>query len=80
MEVLNLAEMVRVTTRISAEINDWLDDRTNKTGIPKSTLILLALEQYINQHNALNSMKDIEQVLEQLNLFNELKGIEGIKK
>jgi len=40
------AEMVRINTRISKSANEWLDKRSDETGIPKSTLIFLAIENY----------------------------------
>lgn len=40
------AEMMRITTRISQTANDWLDKTSKETGIPKSTLISLAIEKY----------------------------------
>lgn len=48
--------MVRVNTRISKTLNDWLDEQSKKTGIPKSTLIHLALEQYVQQKETVDTM------------------------
>lgn len=39
-------EMIRVNTRINKTANDWLDKMSNETGIPKSTLISIAIEKY----------------------------------
>ncbi|MFT8323750.1 MAG: hypothetical protein ABF649_23225 [Bacillus sp. (in: firmicutes)] len=61
-----MAEMVRVNTRISSTLNDWLDGQSGKTGIPKSTLIHLALEQYVSQKEAIDTMGLMMQKLEQL--------------
>lgn len=60
------AEMIRVNTRISKEVNDWLDDKSNRTGIPKSTLIYLALEQYIQQQHVMNEMPRMMQMMDEL--------------
>jgi predicted DNA-binding protein len=48
--------MVRVNTRISRTLNEWLDEQSQKTGIPKSTLIHLALEQYVQQKETVDTM------------------------
>lgn len=48
--------MVRVNTRISRMLNNWLNEQSEKTGIPKSTLIHLALEQYVQQKETLDTM------------------------
>lgn len=39
-------EMIRVNTRINKTANDWLDQMSKTTGIPKSTLISIAIEKY----------------------------------
>jgi len=37
---------IRITTRISKNSNEWLDDVSKETGIPKSTLIKMAVEKF----------------------------------
>jgi len=63
----NMAEMVRVNTRISKTLNDWLDKQTEETGVPKSTQIFLALEQYYQQKEVMNNMGNMQKVMEMLN-------------
>ncbi|MFQ6908082.1 ribbon-helix-helix domain-containing protein, partial [Bacillus thuringiensis] len=48
--------MVRVNTRISKKLNDWLDEYSKESGVPKSTLVHLALENYVNQKVMLEQM------------------------
>lgn len=60
------AEMVRVNTRISKEVNEWLDNKSGRTGIPKSTLIYLALEQYIQQQRMAEEMPRMMEMMDQL--------------
>lgn len=55
-------EMVRVNTRISEKANNWLDSESNKTGIPKSTLILLAIENYIREKEVIQGMSDMSEL------------------
>ena len=45
----NEHELVRVNTRISRKVNAWLDDKSKRTGISKSALIHMALEDHIRQ-------------------------------
>ncbi|MDH2870567.1 MULTISPECIES: ribbon-helix-helix domain-containing protein [Bacillus cereus group] len=61
-----MGEMVRVNTRISSKMNDWLDNYSKETGIPKSTLIHLALEQYVNQKVMLEEMPKMQQMMSTL--------------
>lgn len=55
--------MVRVNTRIGSEANDWLDDYSGNTGIPKSTLIHLAIENYIQQKQVMARMADMGDIV-----------------
>lgn len=67
--------MMRLNTRITTDINDWLESRSDKTGIPKSTLILLALEDYIKQHETQeqrNYLKELEKDMEEFKKKIEL--------
>lgn len=58
-----VSEMVRVNTRISADMNAWLDSETEKNGIPKSTQILLALENYRREKDAMKAMQSIQEIV-----------------
>lgn len=64
-------EMVRVNTRISEKANAWLDKESNESGIPKSTLILLAVENYIQQKEAFAMMADMGQVVHKLDALEK---------
>lgn len=68
-----VAEMVRVNTRISKEVNDWLDNKSARTGIAKSTLIYLALEQYIQQQHVVNEMPKMMELLDELKKVKQIQ-------
>ena len=51
-----MADVVRVNTRISRTLNEWLDSRSHKTGLSKSTIIMLALENYYQQTEVVEQM------------------------
>lgn len=61
-----MAEMVRVNTRISSKLNEWLDKQSDETGVPKSTIVMLALENYFQQKEAMKSMGDMGDILKKL--------------
>lgn len=65
--------MVRVNTRISAKLNEWLDNQSKETGVPKSTQIMLAVEQYYQQKEVMNKMSDMNQIIEKLRQLEELE-------
>ena len=59
-----MAEMIRVNTRIGSDANAWLDAESERTGVPKSTLIHLAVEGYIQQKDAMRAMTDLGQLVQ----------------
>ena len=59
-----MADMMRVNTRIGVDANKWLDKESERTGVPKSTLIHLAIEQYIQQKEAFARMADIGELVQ----------------
>lgn len=61
-----MADMVRVNTRISKTLNEWLDEESRKTGVPKSTLVMLALENYYTQKEVMKNMSDMGAILNKL--------------
>lgn len=61
-----MAEMVRVNTRVSKQVNDWLDKRSEETGVPKSTLIFLAIEDYKKQSDVMEIMGDMGTIVQKL--------------
>ena len=61
-----MAEMVRVNTRISKVLNDWLDGRSNETGVPKSTIVMLALENYYQEKEVMKTMGDMGTIMKKL--------------
>jgi predicted DNA-binding protein len=71
--LIELAKLVRVNTNITEEINDWLNERSEKTGVSKSTLIHLALEQYRNQVDVMKELPKMTQMLEMLSRLTNTK-------
>lgn len=61
-----MAEMMRVNTRISKVLNDWLDERSEETGVPKSTIVMLALENYWQEKEVLKTMSDMGTIMKKL--------------
>lgn len=57
-------DMARVQAKISKVANQWLDKQTEITGVPKSILIYLAIEQFIQQKAVIDAMSQIAQKVE----------------
>lgn len=69
-----MAEMVRVNTRISKTLNDWLDRQSAETGVPKSTLVMLALENFYREKEVMKSMSDLGAVIQKLEVLEKKLG------
>lgn len=59
-------QQARVMTRIPAELNEWLDKRSQETALTKSTIILMALDQYRQTAEAESQMQILEKLLEEV--------------
>jgi len=68
-----MAEMIRVNTRISKTLNEWLDAQTEETGVSKSTQIMMALENYRREKEVMGRMGEMEKLLQKLQEFSEEK-------
>lgn len=69
-----MADIVRVNTRISKKLNEWLDQRSKETGHSKSTLIMLALENYYQQNEVMDRMQDMTYLMKSIEEIKEQLG------
>lgn len=58
--------LFRINANISVELNDWLDEEAQKTGHTKSTLIMLAIENYKQQKTAQLQVSELTQLISKL--------------
>jgi predicted DNA-binding protein len=61
-----MAEMVRINTRISADLNEYLDNLSDSTGMAKSTIVMLAIEDYRKSREVIAGMSDLNTLYEKL--------------
>jgi len=61
-----MAEMIRVGTRIRKDLNDWLDQQSEETGLPKSTQIMMAIENYQQQKVAKGQITELGELISKL--------------
>lgn len=54
--------VVRVGTRLSNDLNSWLDMHSEKTGISKSSLIALACESYRKEQELVTNIPKFMQM------------------
>ena len=62
-----MANLVRINARIGQKHNEFLDKESKETGISKSALIQLAVDQYMTQKQGMATMERM------LNEIKELK-------
>ena len=63
-------QLVRLNVRVSKENNEYLDKKSMQTGISKSALVQIAVEQYRQQAEAVNAMNNMEKFVNQVNDIN----------
>ena len=68
-----MADVVRVNTRISRTLNEWLNSRSHKTGLSKSVLIMLALENYYQQTEVVEQMGKWEAIYKEVDNLKRWK-------
>ena len=72
-------EMVRVNTRLGADLNEWYDDQSKKSGLSKSSLIMMAAENFRREKEALKGMADMGELVAKIERLEEViqrKGLE----
>lgn len=45
--------------RVPNLVNDWLESKSDETGLSKNALVYIALDNYINAKEALNVIGDV---------------------
>lgn len=71
-------KLFRINSRIGKVQNEWLEKESEKTGISKSGIMQLALEQYISQKEAVAAMNNMTELYTKLETIE--KELRDIKK
>jgi hypothetical protein len=66
------AILKRVNVRITTELDKWFAEKSRKTGIAKSALMHLALEEYVRMQDVTSSMQSLLTLNEALNAVKEV--------
>lgn len=59
---------VRLNTRVSAEVNDWLDMKSEEMAVSKSALVAFAVEQYKKEVETISAMPALLRKLEEMGI------------
>lgn len=69
-----MSNTVRVNTGISKRANEWLNKRSKETGLSKSALINVAIDNYIREVEVVEGLPQILKELEKHGIdLSELK-------
>ena len=60
------AETVRINSRIGKTHNDWLDNYSRETGISKSSLVMMAVDDWITKKESIQQTKNGTETLKQM--------------
>lgn len=61
----------RVNIKIAKWINDWFDTKSKETGISKSALMAMALNEYIDQKETIRAMSRVDYFTNKLDYIKE---------
>ena len=59
----DIREPKRMNIRISADLHDWLERRSQETGIAKSSIIAFAVEDYRKTQDTVKNMPDLVTIM-----------------
>jgi hypothetical protein len=57
---LEKKDLIRVNIKVSRKIKSYFEDKSAETGVAQSSLMALALEEYIDQKTMLQFTKQID--------------------
>ena len=61
-----MSRLARINARISVSMNDWLDEESEETGLSKSAIVSLALEQYRLQKQNMDQLSQLNVMLKEM--------------
>jgi hypothetical protein len=59
-------DLIRLNTNITSELNDWLNAESERLGLTKSTVVIMALSHYKDQKSAIEKMPELLSGLDKL--------------
>ena len=64
---MKAVKTVRVGSRVSPEVNKWLDKKSSEMGISKSAVIAVAIENYMKEQEVVKGIPEMLEVMKKLN-------------
>ena len=67
-------QLRRVNIRITEEVHQFFKEKSISTGVSMSSLMYLALEEYVSQKNIMNAMPDMMKKIKELEEIKDMVG------
>lgn len=58
--------LVRKNIRMSDEVANWYEEKSNELGVSQSSLMVMALSEYIKQDKTINMMSSFESIISKI--------------
>lgn len=68
------ARLVRKNTQVPKYVAEWLESRSEETGLSQSSIMLLAITQYMDQQKSLEMSGTFNEMKEFMKEVSEQKG------
>lgn len=65
--------MQRFNMKLTDDLHVYFKSESERTGVSMASLIVLALESYVQERQAVKLMKDMPDLFEQLKKFQEMQ-------
>lgn len=62
---------MRVNINVSDRINNWFNEKANELGVTRSALMCMAMNEYIDQKEAMVSFSNIQDIISQVEKIKE---------
>lgn len=59
--------LIRKNTQVPNYVAEWLEDRAENTGMSQSSIILMALNQYIDQQKSMDMGGMLQELIDKVN-------------
>ncbi|HEY8400271.1 MAG TPA: hypothetical protein VIK89_03360 [Cytophagaceae bacterium] len=63
-----MSKPVRLNTRVSQNLNDWLDKKSSEMGVSKSALVAMAVENYRMQFETVDFIPGLLKKLDEMGI------------
>lgn len=74
-----MANLIRVNIRVSEKIKKYFEEKSDETGVSQSSLMALALEEYMDQKNMVKFSSNFENYINKIQKTNKSKCLKNEK-